>query len=294
MTRMTGRQMNDFPPDAISPFGHYTPRPFVGRLINRAARCPATWFGVRRAFALRGVARKFLKGRPLDVERLGARMRLYPYNNVCEKRILFTPQYFDAEELEALRADIAAQTHSNYVFLDIGANIGGYTLFVAAHSGSQARIIAVEPQQDIFERLIFNVRQNDFAKVKALDCAVADADGEVTLFVDAQNKGETSIRIVNDNYGASQVRVPAKALKTIVREEGFTHVDAIKLDVEGVEDIILEAYFADAPRNVWPRLLIVADAPDRWSIDLPSYVLQAGYEQTMVTRTNLVFVRKDA
>ena len=56
-----------------------------------------------------------IHGKPLDVESLGARMRLYPYNNVCEKRILFTPQYFDPDE----RAFLQSRITPDFVFIDI-------------------------------------------------------------------------------------------------------------------------------------------------------------------------------
>ncbi len=108
-----------------------------------------------------------------------------------------------------------------------------------------ARVLAIEPQADIFERLSFNIRQNSFPGIKALELAVADRDGDVTLFVDARNKGETSMRLVGTQGPGGAVRVPAKALGTIVAEEGFTRIDALKLDVEGAEDLILEAFFRD-------------------------------------------------
>ena len=47
---------------------------------------------------MRGLAMRGLRGRPVDVVSLGARMRLYPHNNNAEKRLLFTPQYFDPRE----------------------------------------------------------------------------------------------------------------------------------------------------------------------------------------------------
>ena len=82
----------------LSGFGKYLPKGVIARILTATRACSGSWAGKRRAFALRAIAVRALKGRPLDVEALGARMRLYPYNNVCEKRILFTPQYFDETE----------------------------------------------------------------------------------------------------------------------------------------------------------------------------------------------------
>ncbi len=279
---MTSHATND-----LSAFGRHAPRGWLAGLVRTARLCGADWAGRRLAFALRAVGIRALRGRPLDVESLGARMRLYPGNNVAEKNLLFTPQYFDPQE----RRLLAEKLTGDFVFIDIGANVGGYALFAAAQGGVRAKVLAIEPQGDVFERLVFNIRQNAFANVKALECAVADRDGMITLFVDPSNKGETSMRLVNVRGAGQQVTVPAKALGTIVAEEGYERIDAIKLDVEGAEDLILEAYFRDVSPRLWPRILVVEDAPSRWAIDLPALIVEKGYAVILKTRTNVVYER---
>ena len=276
-----------FPRNDPAPFGRYAPSGLVARLLAWTRRAPMTWAGKRRAFFLRAWAVRRLKGAPLDVEALGARMRLYPYNNVCEKRILFTPQYFD----EAERLFLRSRMVPDFVFIDIGANIGGYSLYVAAHAGPRAKILAIEPQPEIFERLVYNIRQNPFASIKALDCAAADRDGEITLFIDAHNRGQTSIRIVNSSSDGHNIRVPAKALAAIVAQERYGHVDAIKLDVEGAEDLILEAYFRDAPKALWPRILLIENEPSRWTLDLHALIASYGYVAALRTKSNIAYER---
>jgi FkbM family methyltransferase len=280
---MTGSLGNDF-----SAFGRYRPQGAVARILELTRGASASWAGKRRAFFLRSMAIKALKGRPLDVESLGARMRLYPFNNVCEKRILFTPQYFDLAERELLQS----RMRPDIVFLDIGANVGGYSLFVAATAGPKARILAIEPQPEIYERLIYNIRQNPFASIKAIDCAVADVDGDITLFVDADNRGETSMRIINSDSVGAHIRVPAKALRNIVTEEGFERIDAMKLDVEGAEDLILEPFFRDVDERLWPQLLLIEFAPERWAIDLPKLIAERGYRRVLRTRQKAAYERK--
>ena len=269
----------------LSTFGLYAPRGLVGRLLSITRRCSARWAGKRRAFFLRGLAVRVLAGRPLDVETLGARMRLYPYNNVCEKRILFTPQYFDETE----RALLAKYIHPDFTFIDIGANVGGYTLFVAALAGPRARILSIEPQPEIFERLVYNISQNPFSNVKALNCAVADLDGEITLFVAPRNRGETSMRIVNSEAGGIEIRAPASTLASIVRDERFERIDAIKLDVEGAEDLILEPFFRTVARAHWPKLLLMEFSHGKWAADLPRILADCGYKEVLRTHQNVAY-----
>jgi len=274
-------RMND-----AAPFGTYAPTGFVRWAIERTRALPDVWPAWRLLFVLRRLAASFLKGAPVDVERLGARLRLYPYNNICEKKVLFTPQFFDPEELAILETRI----RDGFTFIDIGANIGLYALFVAARAGPGARILAVEPQPKVFDRLVYNIRLNPFGTVKAVACAIADKPGELTMFLDPKNSGESSVKIVASSE-ARTVRVPATTLLDLIRGEGFGRVDAVKLDVEGAEDIILEPFFRDAPPELHPSFLIVEDGSRQWQSDLPGLLTGMGYRLVAKTRLNLLFER---
>ncbi|MDP8918162.1 MAG: FkbM family methyltransferase [Pseudomonadota bacterium] len=270
------------------PFGDYAPSGLARWVIDRTRALPEGWAGRRVALILRRLAMRTLKGLPLDLETCGVRMRLYPYKNVCERRILFTPQYFDAEELKILTGRIK----EGFTFIDVGSNVGWYALFIAREAGASVptRILAVEPQPEIFDRLIYNIRQNPFGTIKAVDCAIADKTGELTLFLDPLNRGEASLKIVNSSQ-TDAIRVPAVTLLDLLKREGLTHVDAIKLDVEGAEDLVLDPFFRDAPPALYPSLFIMANVPDRWQIDVPGLLTDKGYRLILETKMNLVFER---
>jgi len=274
-------------PGAQPAFGAHAPRGLFAWLLARTRAAGEGRLARRMAFVLRGLAVRLLHGKPVDTHALGAAMRLYPYNNVSEKRILFMPQYFDAQE----RAVLASRLQGDFVFIDIGANIGGYALFAAAREGARGRVLAIEPQPEIFQRLVYNISQNPGALVKAMACAVADEDGEITLFIDRQNRGETSVRIVKTEGAGGSIRVPAKTLAAIAAEEGYTKIDAIKLDVEGAEDLILEPFFRTAPQSLWPKLIVMEHLHQRWTVDLRVLLEQLGYSTILRTRNNTVWER---
>ncbi len=274
--------------EAQHPFGAHAPGFLMRLILGRTRIAGESWLERRMAFFLRGIGVRLLSGRPLDVETYGARMRLLPFNNVSEKRTLFMPQYFDRPEREWL----AKSLPDDFVFIDIGANIGGYSLFVASLPGKRGRVLAIEPQPDIFQRLIYNISQNPGALVKAMACAVADEDGEITLFIDSQNKGETSVRIVKMEGSAGSIRVPAKTLASIAEDEGYSKIDAMKLDVEGAEDLILEPFFRTAPQALWPRLIVMEHIHHRWTVDLPELLDKLGYQQVLRTHNNAVWERQ--
>lgn len=299
MSKLQNERLAQNPPDSASAdarlagdesvhgFGVFAAKGLVHSILGMTRAAGAGWAARRLAFALRRLAIAKLGGKPVDTEALGAKMRLFPYQNVCEKRILFTPQFFDPEELAILKARL----REGFVFLDIGSSIGGYSLFVAANGGSSVRVLAVEPQPDIYERLVYNLRLNPFSSVKAVSCAVADKEGELTLFIDPVNKGESGLKTMSEASGTGSIQVPAKRLLTLIEEEGFSRVDAAKLDTEGAEDIILETFFAEAPEALWPRLLILVRGGERWHIDLPKLLAVNGYTIVQETRNNVIYER---
>lgn len=279
--------INDLQPVEAQPFGSFAPQGLVARIIRWTRRAPDSFLGRKLAYALRRIGLRSLDGRPVDIEALGAQMRLYPDGNVCEKRVLFTPQYFDPAERDLL----ASRVRDGFRFIDIGANIGAYSLFVAAKAGPGARILAVEPQPEVFSRLTYNIAQNPFGTIKAVACALADKPGELTLFIDPANRGESSVRILRSSAG-SAVKVPATTLLALAEGEGYDRLDAIKLDVEGAEDLILEPFLRDAPEALWPKLILIEDSRQRWQSDLIQLLSQRGYKLLMQTRMNLIFERR--
>ena len=83
-----------------------------------------------------------------------------------------------------------------------------------------------------------------------------------------------------------------ETLLALVESEGYQSLDAVKLDVEGEEDLILEPFLRDAPETLWPGFIIIEDSRNRWQIDLIELLSQRGYALIAQTRLNLVFERK--
>lgn len=276
----------DAPTTERPDWGAYEASGLVAWALARTRAAGNSWLQKRMAFLLRRIAIKRLQGEPVDIEALGARMRLFPEGNICEKRVLFTPQQFDAVELEHL----AGRITDEYQFVDIGANVGIYSLFVAARAGRQARILAVEPQPQVFRKLTFNIAQNPFGTVKAVALAVADKTGELTLFIDTRNEGESSVRLLRGSP-SNAVKVPAMALADLLRSEGFSRVDGMKIDVEGAEDLILESFLTPGNQALWPKTLILEDSRSKWGSDIPALLDRCGYREFKRTRLNFVFER---
>lgn len=226
----------------------------------------------------------------LDVIRWDLRLRLHPRDNGCEKNLLFTPQMYEPAERAELAAEIdrAKADASPFVFVDIGANVGLFSFFVAARAGRNARILAVEPDPENLSRLAFNIRINPGVPISIAAVALADKAGKVALDVDRRDRGGT--RVVK-SAGRDAATVDAQTLLQLLHREGIDAIHAIKIDVEGAEDLVLAPFFRDAPKSMWPRLILLEDARSAWTTDLFSLLASLGYIVVSRTRLNVMLRR---
>lgn len=250
----------------------------IGLAIGRTL--PRGRTGLRAAGAVRPLALSGLKDGRSDVEALGLKLRLHPRDNLSEKRLFLTPQCFDADELDALRAAMGP----GKIFIDIGANAGAYALIAAKAGGPTSRVIAVEPQREMRRRLMFNARQNGLHNIEATGVALADYEGEDVLRMVEGNLGGAALG------GASGEAVRVTRLATLLDELKVSRLDAAKIDVEGGELPILSAYFKTADPALWPELLILerADLAGRDAPDAAALAMKRGYELRQRTRMNVI------
>jgi FkbM family methyltransferase len=273
-----------------APFGALAPNPFERAIMALTGRMPDNWAGLKLAMALRRlVTMRMETAGALDVERWRLRMRLHPRDNGCEKNLLFTPQMYEPPEREALAREIArvAATGQPFVFVDIGANVGLFSLFVAATARS-ARILAIEPEPGNFARLAFNIAANPGLPITPLALALGDAEGTVRIMLNARDRGGTRMA-VGTQVGGVEVR--CRPLLSVLTEAGLAGIDALKIDVEGAEDKVLVPFFRDAPAALWPGLIVIEDSSAEWSTDLFALLATQGYSVSSRSRQNVMLRR---
>lgn len=264
-------------------FGHYALPAKREALRRRADKFSGSRLGRTGISLYRKQAFKGLSD-PFDVQVMpGVKARLYPRSNRCEKRAFAGVQIWDAEERAALSNALDASTLSPFVFLDVGANVGLYSLILAAHakaSGKETRILAVEPDPTNRARLAFNIKASD-ANIQVLPFAVSDKDGEGFMGGGDINRGEVRLR---DNEDEDDQPVQIKTLYGVCTEQGLTRIDAMKVDIEGHDERALTAFFEHAPQSLWPRLLILETGRDETTSLLE---LCTGHGYTITKRTGI-------
>jgi len=245
--------MDDMMPP--SKFGHYVLPPRRETLRRKADTMPDTRFGHLAISAIRKLAFRGLQD-PFDIPIMpGVKARLYPRSNRCEKRAFAGIQIWDAVERQALSDAFDASTSAPFVFLDVGANVGFYSLILVAHAKAKTkpiRILAFEPDPINRGRFEFNIKASG-ADITVLPYAVSDTDGAGYMGGGATNRGEARLSSTNNK----NTKVQIKTLYGVCKAENLSHIDAMKVDIEGHDERALGAFFKSAPKALWPRLLIL-------------------------------------
>ena len=210
-----------------------------------------------------------------DVEIYGGKMRLFSGANRSDKQMIAKSHIFDRREREALAEFLRSAVAPS--FIDIGANIGAYSVFVKG-LGLVTKIIAIEADEVILQRLKFNLPDG----VTILNIAVAAEEGVIPFYINEASRGQNSL-VAGD--GMRKIEVKAKRLLQILDENNVVQPTALKIDVEGAEFGILGKFYDEAPRARWPLMVIM----EYYHADNVVELLMAkGYKMVLKTKMNLV------
>ena len=267
--------------DQQLPFGTFSPNTQQAKAIALARRFDPGPLSKFAASIAKRMIYPTLHG-PLDVVTWGIRMRLDPRKNITEKRLLLSPSRFELEERLALQAFLKVGD----VFVDVGANVGAYTLWAANLIGPDGRVVALEPQPAVLARLRTNIALNPDFNVQVFPCGAGPRDGHILLSVGSSNEGGASMATTHG--GSESVKVSVRPLLDIVEEAELTRIDAMKVDIEGFEDKALLPFFESAAPKMWPRMLILERSEKDWSEDLLEALARAGYISQFATKRNYV------
>lgn len=284
-----------------SPWGTLRPDPWsrfwltVSRGSSFTLRLLGSWLPSRFTLLTRRLARVRRLDGPVDTVVWGQRLRLHPNRSVSEARILFLPWHWDYRE----RLRLGPWVRPGFTFVDVGANVGGYTFWISSLTGGEGRIVAVEPDPELVHQLRYNLRTNGLEEsVRIVESAVGAAPAAGRLIRNSVNSGENRlarkpVRADAEPGVDEVVSVQVRTLASIVSQAGFERIDCLKVDVEGHERDVLEPFFAAAPPSLRPRLLLVELKPGADSRALESWILKQGYRVECRTLMNGLFRRAD-
>ena len=126
------------------------------------------------------------------------------------------------------------------VFIDVGANVGLFTLKGARLVGSRGRVLALEPSATAYAELKDNLALNLFATVTPIMAAASNEDGTAQLNHVDLGGDPQAFSLVNAANANGGERVKTIRLDTLATERNLSRIDLIKIDVEGAEPLVIE------------------------------------------------------
>lgn len=188
----------------------------------------------------------------------------------------------DLDTLSMASADYEAQLSPYFhlekgqIFVDIGANIGRYTIPASRAVGKTGAVLAIEAHPRNYGLLTRNVELNKLTNVVSLNFAAWNANGELKL----HTAGVSVSHSVKVNHRLGEIRVKAKRMDDAILEAGLPRVDLVKIDTEGAEIEVLQG-MQQTLGKYRPRMIV-----EVWTKNLSNFqalMNQYGYHLDKVT-----------
>jgi len=257
------------------PFGAYTPPQWLTRAIHhRNTHSNRVIRYVNKKLAVRYL--KFVS-RPFDIEVDGIKFRLYPKDNLHDRMAMLSGHLPEPEWYDTLFSGIS----DGGSFVDIGANVGFFSVVAYARGIPNLKILAIEPHPIMRARLRGNITVNSAEdEVRIEGAAVGAEAARMTLHQPSKNNsGVTTLHTDGAANSQADFEVHVKPLTAILAEHDVHSIDLLKIDIEGYEDRALGPFFEAAERSLWPRSVFIEhDSSARWEVDALEIMTRRGYE----------------
>jgi len=168
----------------------------------------------------------------------------------------------------------------NTNIIDVGANVGYFSIQFAKWVSGAGRVIAIEPEQANFDTLVGALKQKHITCVDPILAAAVDHNGVAFLQLNPLNPADHRI-------GSTGIQIPALTLDSLASSGNQLPVSFIKIDVQGAELMVLKG--ATEILHHWhPVLFIEIDEPSLNNLgtsseELIDFIFSFGYSMHAVT-----------
>jgi FkbM family methyltransferase len=160
------------------------------------------------------------------------------------------------------------------VALDLGANVGFFTLVSAALVGPEGRVVAFEPLPDNAAALRRNVALNALAHVAVVEAAVSDSEGSADLTL---GESDQVASLAFDDRGEETIRVETVTIDAEMQRRGLAPT-MIKIDVEGAEDAVVRGAIETLTTHRPVVLCEIHEDKPSVNYGVPKMLADLGYE----------------
>ena len=233
---------------------------------------------------VRGLIRQSLGSCEVDFR--GCKMKIFPRNNNTEFQIWRRGRPFEEPSLRYICNLFKDKKITAY---DVGANAGIFSLRLAMAAKKTSKIIAFEPNPIMRERLEYNIALNGFKSINVQSCAISDESGVADLiFEENGNLGNGQLRTDERQVRSNTIQVDVRLLADFFPKE--SHVDFLKVDVEGLEDRVIFPLLKQVSEHFRPERIYFEDKHnDVWKYDLHGCLRDYGYELERDWKANKLF-----
>lgn len=163
----------------------------------------------------------------------GSKMVLNP-NDTIVSRVIRRDGIWEPLETKLFAREI----QPGDVVIDVGANIGYYTLLAARRVGPTGHVYAFEPEPEAFALLQRNVQLNGYDNVTPVPKALGRENGRLQLYLAKKNRGDH--RVYDPTGRRPSIDVDVITLDAYLVEQSVERVDFLKVDTQGAECSILD------------------------------------------------------
>ena len=123
-------------------------------------------------------------------------------------------------------------------FLDVGANLGYYSVICSKlKSGA---VFSFEPEPQVYSLFERNIKENGCENIRAFNLAASDSPGEIDFYVNKFNLGDHRAYQFGKNF-SHKITVNASRVDDVLASEvGADKIDVIKIDVQGFEYFVVK------------------------------------------------------
>lgn len=158
--------------------------------------------------------------------------RVPGFNRVFLACYAIYKRYFEAGPIDRLKDFVPG----GCLVIDVGANVGFFSLRFARWVGERGEVIAIEPEVRNYDSLISALgRANVLNRVHALKAVAAAAPG--TMFLEINPLHPADHKLSRDGRG---LPVSAVTLDELVQDKRHLRPALVKIDVQGAEMLVLE------------------------------------------------------
>ena len=179
------------------------------------------------------------------------------------KKTDFSSLFFYSDDYEAEETKLISEiVKSGMTVLDIGGNIGYFTLLMANLVGKEGKIHTFEPNPPMYSRLEKNIKINpelDDGRITLHKIALSSKEGETIFYCPIEgHEGVGGLKNTKRASIEKEIKVNIETLDKFVLDNKINKIDFIKMDIEGGELDVLKGA-EDTLKKIRPIILFEAN-----------------------------------